>query len=149
MISEAGDLVELFADNFHVVYQPDIGCNVNYPPEGLDVPIISVEDVLFALQSLRHNSGTSFDVISPMILEGVVGIVSPVLCHVFNRILQFPDAWKIAIVSPVPKKGSQHDVLNYRPISAFGIVPKLFETTVCWHCTAQLPVKLSLNSMIS
>lgn len=77
-----------FANYFPRVYQPDVGSNMNYPPEmheEIDFPLISVDDALQALQSLRHNSVVGFDGIFPTIVKGLANIVLLFLCHIFNR----------------------------------------------------------------
>lgn len=42
----------------------------------------------------------------------------------------FPALWKSAFVTPIHKKGSKMDVVNYRPISKLCIVSKVFERVV-------------------
>ena len=43
----------------------------------------------------------------------------------------FPDAWKLAKVHAIHKRGSQADVSNYRPISLLSIPSKLLENQIC------------------
>ena len=57
-------------------------------------------------------------------------MIAPSLCKIFNKSLQLgslPSDWKLANVVPVHKKGAKDHVENYRPISLFPIVSKVFE----------------------
>lgn len=59
---------------------------------------------------------------------------------IFNNILQngFPDSWRIARVTPVPKKGVRTDINNYRPVSNLPSLSKLFERCIL-HRLMALP----------
>jgi len=59
---------------------------------------------------------------------------------IFNNILQegFPDRWRLARVTPVPKKGNLSDISNYRPVSNLSSLSKLFERCLL-HRLMQLP----------
>ena len=60
-------------------------------------------------------------------------MIAPSLCKIFNKSLQLgslPSDWKLANVVPVHKKGAKDHVENYRPISLFPIVSKVFERCV-------------------
>jgi len=59
---------------------------------------------------------------------------------IFNSIVEkgFPDKWRLARVTPVPKKGNLSDVTNYRPVSNLSSLSKLFERCLL-HRLMQLP----------
>jgi len=59
---------------------------------------------------------------------------------IFNNILEhgFPDKWRLARVTPVPKKGNLSDLSNYRPVSNLSSLSKLFERCVL-HRLMNLP----------
>ena len=59
---------------------------------------------------------------APYITDNIVK-----LCNASIAEGQFPDSWKIAIVIPLFKKGSDADVNNYRPISILPVVSKIIE----------------------
>jgi len=62
------------------------------------------------------------------------------MLRVFNKILKegFPDTWRTARVTPVPKKGDLKNIENYRPVSNLSSVSKLFERCVL-HRLMALP----------
>ena len=41
-----------------------------------------------------------------------------------------PSEWKLANISPIPKRNPIHDVTNYRPISLLSLVSKVFERCI-------------------
>ena len=52
------------------------------------------------------------------------------LSELFNLCIKkgiYPNEFKTASITPVHKKGSQHTICNYRPITVLGIMSKLFE----------------------
>ena len=60
-------------------------------------------------------------------------MIAPSLCKILNKSLQLgslPSDWKLANVVHVHKKGAKDHVENYRPISLFPIVSKVFERCV-------------------
>lgn len=64
----------------------------------------------------------------------------------FNRILKdgFPETWRTARVTPVPKKGDLKNIENYRPVSNLSSISKLFERCVL-HRLMALP---NYNSLL-
>ena len=57
-------------------------------------------------------------------------MIAPFLCKIFNKSPQLgslPSDWKLASGVPVQKKGAKDHVENYRPISLFPVVSKVFE----------------------
>jgi len=55
-----------------------------------------------------------------------------VILSVFNEIVAtgFPDAWRLARVTPVPKKGDLKVLSSYRPVSNLSSLSKLFERCI-------------------
>src|SRR5262249_36579620 len=49
-----------------------------------------------------------------------------------------PQAWKTALIAPVPKKGDLTDIANYRPISITSVLRKAFELLVAPHLVEAL-----------
>ena len=44
---------------------------------------------------------------------------------------EFPELWKEAAVTPVLKKGSPHELNNYRPVSCLLAASKVLEIVIC------------------
>ena len=66
------------------------------------------------------------------------------LLHIFNQSLQsgiFPDNLKIARVTPLFKKGSNSELVNYRPISVLPCFSKILEKIMCNHLYKNLKEK--------
>ena len=55
---------------------------------------------------------------------------------------KLPDAWKMALVKPIFKKGSSSDPNNYRPISLTSIVCKIFEAIIKKYLVSYLATSL-------
>ena len=99
------------------------------------VPITAV-DILPLIRNLNKNKSCGPDDISArMLLLCGENIVTP-LKIIFSNILSsgiYPDIWKQANVTPIHKKGSKHQVSNYRPISLLTICSKIFERIIFKH----------------
>ena len=66
------------------------------------------------------NKSPGLDEISVNVVKNVYNIIEPILFHIFSLSLKtgiFPDALKIAKVTPIFKTGDNSEVGNYRPIS--------------------------------
>jgi len=55
-----------------------------------------------------------------------------VITSIFNTIIQdgFPEKWRLARVTPVPKKGDLSSIENYRPVSNLSSISKLYERCI-------------------
>ena len=94
---------------------------------------ITEKEIEDTIRSLNVNKACGPDFISHKVLRGVANTISKPLCIIFNRSLTealFPDAWKVANVVPIFKKGDKATVSNYRPVSLLSCCGKLFERIV-------------------
>ena len=57
----------------------------------------------------------------------------------------FPDAWKLARVTPICKEGDKNDKSNYRPISVLPVISRYFEKLI----TNQLYKFMDKNGLFS
>ena len=95
-------------------------------------PVVE-SDVYNIILSLNIEKALGFDEISAVSLKCCVDSITPMLCYVFNFCLfhgTWPDALKIAKITPIFKQGAQDDVGNDRPISVLPVVNKVLETIV-------------------
>jgi len=92
--------------------------------------LVNCDWVYSQLMALNPNKSTGIDNIPVIVLQAVAGTISQSLTILINRCLhegQFPDQWKHAIVSPIPKTDEKSDPSQYRPISLLPIVSKIAE----------------------
>ena len=86
----------------------------------------SVKKIILSLKNKSCNAR----VLPVTILKKISDILAPVLSELINKSLiqgKFPSILKDAIVIPVHKDGSKHNVNNYRPISILSTYSKIFE----------------------
>ena len=98
------------------------------------VPTITVEEVQNILESLNISKANGPDNISNRILKFHANALAPSLAALINHSLslgKFPDAWKLANIIPLFKKGDKQNVKNYRPVSLLSNIGKVMEKIVC------------------
>ena len=137
VLTNPRELCTRFGQYFSSVFQ-DLDCNCLDVSQSSDddrslhvfgKPLVTVSSVQSAINELKVRSSSGVDGIPSFIIKGVSGIVSPILASLFNWSLavgSFPYLWKIAAVTPIPKKGPS-SLVNFRPISVVGVVAKIFE----------------------
>ena len=67
---------------------------------------------------------------SPRVLKSCAPSLCGPLTGLFQRIIHqgvFPASWKISQITPIYKKGSQSDPMNYRPIAVLPTLSRVFE----------------------
>ena len=90
-------------------------------------------DVLKVLKTLYLNKACGADDIGSKLLQMVAFGICQSLTSLFNSSLrsgQVPEEWKAANITPVPKKGNNDHVSNFRPVSVLPEVGKVFERVV-------------------
>ena len=83
--------------------------------------------------SLNVNKSFGFDSIPARLLKDAADYIASPLSYIFNMSLSkgvFPDAMKIAKVTPVYKKGEKDILGNYRPISVLPLLAKVLEKII-------------------
>ena len=91
---------------------------------------ISSDEITSLIRSLNKGKACGPDGISAHMLLICGDTVTLPLKIIFEQILSvgiYPDAWKVANVTPIFKKGDKQLVKNYRPISLLPICGKMFE----------------------
>jgi hypothetical protein len=113
--------------------------NLAYPTiEVIEDPQLSTahaeeNDILRLLKLVDASKSTGSDNLPPMILKQCAEQLAPSLTAIINTSLnqgKVPKLWKLAVVSPIHKKGPRSLVANYRPISLLPVASKLMERTV-------------------
>lgn len=82
------------------------------------------------VDSLKSNNSRDYYGLNVSLVKSIKNLIIGPLTLVINECIAesvFPDAWKIASVVPVFKKGDKENMSNYRPISLLPAVSKIFE----------------------
>lgn len=85
------------------------------------------------LIALNVKKASGYDNMPIKLIKDAVHYVTSPLTFIFNLSFtsgKFPDAFKIAKVTPVYKKGPKDEAGNYRPISVLPVLGKVFEKIV-------------------
>lgn len=94
---------------------------------------IDTSHIAKLLSQLDPSKSAGPDNVSPFILINCAESIAVPVSLLFQKSLShcaFPRIWKSAFVTPVHKKGSRTDVVNYRPISKLCILAKVFERVI-------------------
>lgn len=94
---------------------------------------IYYQEVLRILESLNPYKPAGVDNIPPKFVKEAVAEIAKPLAILVNRSLQsaqFPNAEKIARITPVYKSGEKTQLDNYRPISILPVFSKVLEKLV-------------------
>ena len=106
------------------------------------------EEVMDLLCSLDIKKSHGYDNLPARLLIDAASFICKPLTYIFNLSLEtgtFPEALKVAKVTPIYKKGPKTDPGNYRPISVLPIIGKVFEKVV----NNRLVEFLELNNILS
>lgn len=103
---------------------------------------VNERDVLQSISSVKSNA-VGLDNMSIKILNLVSSPLMDYLVHIINSCIEvsvFPDAWKQALIVPVPKKSPPSCLGDLRPISILPTLSKVFEkilaSQLCRHLDA-------------
>ena len=93
---------------------------------------ITPEMVLKKLKNLDQNKSAGHDEWHPFFLKNLSEALSLPLSILFNKSLKegAHSSWKIAIITPIYKKGNKSDPGNYRPVSLTSVISKIMESIV-------------------
>ena len=139
VLSSASDKTKLFAENFSM--------NSNLDDSGISLPVfpsrtnlklhnisVTPKMVRKVVMNLDLSKGSGPNCILVVVLKNCEPELSYILAELFNKCLKescFPDCWKVSSVVPVFKNvGERSTAKNYRPVSLFSVVSKVFEKLV-------------------
>ena len=94
---------------------------------------ISVDQVKNLMKNLKAQSAAGPDGIHPRVLRECADVLSMPIAIIFEHSLRagiLPTDWKKGNITPIFKKGSKTDPLNYRPISLTSVVCKILEKLI-------------------
>ena len=95
--------------------------------------LVQTDDISKTINKLKPKSSSGYDDLSTKLLK----IISPSLCPLLRLIINqslttdiFPSKLKVAKVIPLFKKGNDHLLDNYRPISLLPCISKVIDKIV-------------------
>jgi hypothetical protein len=94
---------------------------------------LTTEDVERAIMSLKNKFSVGADGVSSRTVKEMAKFFAKLLTPLFNKSLAqgvFPEWLKMAIIVPAAKGGDAAQMTNYRPISLFPCISKVFEKCV-------------------
>ena len=106
--------------------------------ENLQFKCITEETIIKAIDELENKSSSGHDGISNKLLKVIKFNISKSLTIIINQMLTtgiIPDAFKVAKIIPIFKKGDSSLLVNYRPISLLPTISKVFEKSFMTKCT--------------
>lgn len=126
------DKCNLLARNFEKVFSTNSFQIIDTTSDSnkindIEINIGSIWDVL---RQLPAKNSSSPDAIPYALLKNCSESLAPILADIFRLILdsgQIPTIWRIAIITPIFKKGEKTDPKNYRPISITCTICRVFE----------------------
>ena len=114
-------------ENTSTLPWPDLGASLF---NTIVVDNIYADGVAKLLADLQGHKAHGPDSIPARLLKETAYNMAPLLTHIYKTSLhqcRLPHDWKIALVSPIYKKGSRKSPTNYRPISLTSIPCKILE----------------------
>ena len=94
---------------------------------------VTYSEVLKMLTTMRSDCSTGADQIPAKYLKLSADIIASPLTHIINSFItigSFPEAWKVARVSPIPKVDSPTESDHYRPIAILPAISKVYEKLI-------------------
>lgn len=124
----ANQLTNVFMDNFS--FDPDVELS----------PVVSQAwtmtfsplQVFHKLSKIKNGKAAGPDMISSNLVKLSAHYICEPLCAIYNKSIEqkvFPSAFKVALVTPVPKK-MKPTIKDFRPIALLPIISKVFEQLV-------------------
>ena len=120
----------------------------NFQGEGLRNIIFTIEELIECIGQLREQSAPGPDGIHPKVIKECAESFALPLWIIFQESFEegiLPRDWKDAVITPIFKKGSKTDPLNYRPVSLTSVPCKLMEKII----TRKVKQHLEENDILS
>ena len=110
-----------------------IASDNNQETQSMYFSYVTDEEVCTIIKELKNKKSIGFDGIDVKSLKHSAEIICKYLCIGLNKCISegiFPRIMKIAKVIPIHKEGEKASPSNYRPISIFGNLSKIFEKVI-------------------
>ena len=99
-------------------------------PDSFKLQKVTYNDTVKSLKSLRNDCSTGYDNIPVSFIKPIAEYIASPLTFIINNLIEeskFPDQWKIARISPIPKVTNPTELKDYRPISILPILSKVYK----------------------
>ena len=123
--------------------RPYMVCSSGFAPHCVTLPELSR-----VTGQLSASRAVGVDGVPLSAIRSCLPVIAPHILHLINSSissLTFPDAWKVATVTPIHKSGDPLNPVNFRPISILPAMSKILEKVV----SSQLSSYLITNHIIS
>ncbi|KAK3871968.1 hypothetical protein Pcinc_022917 [Petrolisthes cinctipes] len=113
--------------------QPTINPDAIYHGPKLQEIVTTGEGVKKKLKKLDGSKAAGPDGVSPLILKECTDVLFKPITDIFLTSLEtgsIPSDWRRANITPIHKKNSKMEPLNYRPVSLTSVVSKLLESII-------------------
>lgn len=114
-------------ENDQKTFKPDMN-NTKY-----ELPKINKDEIIAKLTKISRDKATGVKNINATFLISAIQILIEEYTHLYNLVLTqgiYPDKWKIATVTPIPKIANPKLCGDLRPISILPLPGKIFEQIV-------------------
>jgi len=104
-----------------------------------DENFFTLELITKVLKNTKPSQCSGYDRIPMVYLRDSCEIISHFVHQLFTKIYNektVPEQWKMGKITPIPKKGRQTDVKNYRPITSLCSLAKVFERCILIKLTS-------------
>ncbi len=126
--------------------------DTNHEKCTFDLREVTQAEVLQEIKGLRADSSTGPDQIPVKFLKPVAEFLAGHLTYIINSCIKasyFPEAWKIARISTIPKVNQPKIEQDYRPISILPALSKVFERLVSHQVNAYIKDLALFNDSIT
>ena len=92
--------------------------------------VFTCDDIVCIVNNIDVHKGSGLDFLPSFVLKDCFKVLTKQLTYLFNQSIAlgtFPDSWKSATVTPIPKAGELSQVTNWRPISILPLIGKMME----------------------
>ena len=107
--------------------------NIKLNLANYDLQETNSSDVLERINKLSNYKPSGLDNISNVLMKGAMTILVNEFTYLYNLVINtgiFPDEWKIATVTPIPKINNPKSCSDLRPISILPVPGKIMEQIV-------------------